>query len=98
MSNFVKESLSKGERSDAVAADVLKSSESLRPVELRHGDWIEEARKKLKSNTFANPTFALLLVFLTLFCGSIYLFEHMQVLAGPLCDMPSRSSSQACSP
>lgn len=85
MTDYVKESLSKSERSDAVAADALTRPEaSGRNVELRHGDWIHEARKKLKSNVFTNATFALLVIFLILFSGSIFLFENMQVVAGPL--------------
>lgn len=88
MNEYVKESLSKGERSDAAAQDVLIKSEGesrhTKKVELRHGDWIYAARKKLKSNMFSNPIFALLIIFFTLFSGSIYLFENMQVVAGPL--------------
>jgi hypothetical protein len=85
MTEYVKESLSKSERSDAAAADVLTKSETARSqIELRHGDWIHAARKKLKSNMFTNASFGLLVVFLVLFSGSIYLFENMQVLAGPL--------------
>jgi len=88
MSGYVKESLSKGERSDATAKDVLIKTDAerneLARVALRHGDWIHNARKGLKSNTFSNPTFALLLIFFILFCGSTYLFENMQVFAGPL--------------
>jgi hypothetical protein len=85
MTEYVRETLTKTERSDSTAADVLIGAEGRGAgTELRHGDWIQNARKKLKSNMFANPTFALLLVFLVLFSGSIYLFENMQVLAGPL--------------
>ncbi len=88
MSEYVKESLSKGERSDTTANDVLIRSEAVRGetggAPLRHGDWIHDARKGLKSNIFSNPTFALLLIFFILFAGSTYLFENMQVVAGPL--------------
>ena len=85
MNEYVQESLSKSERSDNAAADVLVGKDGRGPkTELRHGDWIQDASKKLKSNMFANPTFALLLVFLVLFSGSIFLFENMQVLTGPL--------------
>jgi hypothetical protein len=88
MTEYVKESISKGERSDTKAKDVLIKSEtqsnSRSDNELRHGEWLDRARKKVKSNMFANPIFALLLVFSILFAGSIYLFENMQVLAGPL--------------
>lgn len=85
MTEYVKESLSKSEEADARAADVLTRPELARShTELRHGDWIHEARKKLKSNMFTNASFGLLIIFLILFSGSIYLFENMQVLAGPL--------------
>jgi hypothetical protein len=88
MTEYIKESISKGEQSDAKAKDVLikgeTQSNSRSQSELRHGEWIVRARKKLKANMFANPIFALLLIFAILFSGSIYLFENMQVLAGPL--------------
>ena len=88
MTEYVKESISKGERSDAKAKDVLIKSEThsdyRSQTELRHGEWIDRARKKLKSNMFSSPIFALLLIVAILFSGSIYLFENMQVLAGPL--------------
>ena len=82
MSEYVKESLSKGDRADAAAKDVLMQSEAGRGVHegapLRHGDWIRNARKDLKSNMFSNPSFALLLMFFILSSGSVYLFENMQ--------------------
>lgn len=88
MTEYVKKSLSKGEQTDVRAQDVLmqggRNSRSEWHAELRHGEWIEQARKSLKSNMFSNPTFALLLIFIVLFAGSVYLFENMQVLAGPL--------------
>ena len=84
MNEYVRESISKSERSGAAAADVLMETRPNTHGELRHGNWIHAARKKLKSNMFANPAFALLVIFLILFSGSIYLFENMQVLAGPL--------------
>lgn len=84
MSEYVQDTISRTERSGAVAADVLMETRPSSHGELRHGDWIHEARKKLKSNVFTNPVFALLVIFLILFSGSIYLFENMQVLAGPL--------------
>ena len=85
MTEYVRESIHRGEQSDQAAQDVLLKSRGQRGGgELRHGDWINAARKKLKSNMFSSPTFALLLVFFLLFCGSIFLFENMQVVAGPL--------------
>ncbi len=88
MNEYVKESISKGERSDASAKKVLinrgTESSELPQMELRHGEWIERARGKLKSNMFANPIFALIVIFVILFGGSVYLFEQMQILVGPL--------------
>ena len=85
MDQYVKQSLSWGERSGDTAAEMLvRGAEKTHKTELRHGDWIQAARKKLRSNMFTSPTFVLLMVFLVLFCGSVYLFENMQVLAGPL--------------
>lgn len=88
MTEYIKESISKGERSDETAKNVLINHEAQSDyrvqTELRHGEWINRARKKLKSNMFSNPAFALLLIFIILFAGSVYLFEQMQVLAGPL--------------
>jgi hypothetical protein len=52
--------------------------------ELRHGAWIAAARSKLKLNPFASSTFGLLLVFSVLYVGSIFLFESMDLLRGPL--------------
>ena len=89
MNEYVKDSLSKGKLSDATATDVLlkgetRTSEFSDHAELKHGAWIEKARKQLRSNRFATPAFALLVVFTLLFGGAIYLFEHMPVVAGPL--------------
>lgn len=88
MTEYVKESISKGELSDTKAKDVLfksdTSSNSHPHAELRHGEWITRARSKVKSTLFTSPVFALLLIFAILFAGSVYLFENMQILAGPL--------------
>ena len=88
MSDYIQESLTKGERSDAAATDVLIKHEA-EPggpgqQRLKHGEWLHKARKELKSNMFATPAFALLVIFTLLFAGTIYLFEQMPVLTGSL--------------
>lgn len=86
MSNYIEESISKEESSDAAATDTLlkrdASASGAGHVELKHGEWLEKARKELKSNMFATPSFALLVIFLVLFSGTIYLLEQMPVLTG----------------
>lgn len=86
MTEYVKKTLSKSERADEKAQSALttKGEKSLSHKELRHGVWIESARAHLKLRRFSNPLFALLIVFLFLFGGSLYLFENMDVLTGPL--------------
>lgn len=88
MSDYIKESLSKGERLDAEATDTLLNHEAhpggLAQTQLKHGEWLKDARKDLKSNMFATPSFALLVIFMLLFTGTIYLFEQMPVLTGSL--------------
>lgn len=88
MTHYVNESISKGELSDSRAKEVLMmrgegtGGETSR--ELRHGEWIEKARQKLKMRRFSSPSFALLLIFSLLFVGSVFLFESIDILAGPL--------------
>lgn len=88
MTQYVRESISKGELSDTKAKEVLMmkgdngtGSES---KELRHGAWIAHAREKLKMRRFSSPVFALLLIFAILFVGSVFLFENVEILTGPL--------------
>lgn len=88
MSEYIKNSISKSEHSDATAKDILIQGErnlssSNRPV-LKHGEWLRTARRDLKSNMFATPAFALLIIFIVLFVGSIYLFEQLPVFTGVL--------------
>ncbi len=88
MNQYVKESISKGEISDSRAKEVLKmkgaNNEGAERRELRHGAWIAHAREKLKMRRFSSPSFALLLIFGVLFAGSIFLFENLDILTGPL--------------
>lgn len=88
MSDYVGESISKGARTETRTNDVLKVQKPATGtgarVELRHGDWIVKARSKMKRRMFGTPVFALLLVFVALFAGSMFLFENMDILAGPL--------------
>ena len=84
MSEYVKDSISKGERADTKVRDVLTMPPGPAYSELSHGAWIKEARGKLKMRRISTPLFALLLVFFLLFGGSVFLFENMDVMTGPL--------------
>lgn len=84
MSDYVEAGLSKGQQAGTAASAVLTRRETDGTDELRHGAWIATARRKLRMNPFSNAKFALLVVFATLFAGSVFLFEHMDILSGPL--------------
>jgi len=84
MGDYVEEGLSKSERAQSAASEVLTAADLPPSGELRHGAWITVARSKLRFNPFANARFGLLLVFLILFVGSAFLFENMDILSGPL--------------
>ena len=83
MSHYISESISKGELSDARAKEALmmrtKNAEGERARELRHGEWIDHARQKLKMRRFSSPTFALLLIFGLLFAGSSVVTIHNDI-------------------
>lgn len=83
MSEYVKESISKGERAADTVSEMLALSPGAHP-ELSHGTWIKEARGKLKMRRISTPLFALLMIFVILFAGSVFLFENMEVLTGPI--------------
>jgi hypothetical protein len=85
MSEYVKDTISKGERAGDAASEILTPpGDTGSSAELRHGEWIAEAREGLKLGMFSNARFALLLVFMVLYVGSMFLFENMDVLTGPL--------------
>jgi len=84
MSEYVKDSITKGKRADSAVRDVLTMPPGPANSELSHGAWIKEARAKLKMRRISTPLFALLLVFVVLFAGSVFLFENMDVMTGPL--------------
>jgi len=84
MSDYIDEGLSKGQQAESTAQAVLTQRKNLADGELRHGAWIAKARSKLHLNPFTNAKFALLVVFVVLFVGSVFLFENMDILAGPL--------------
>jgi len=88
MTHYVNESISKGELSDFRAKEVLtmRSDDARggKARELRHGEWIIKARQRLKMRRFSSPSFALLLIFGVLFVGSVFLFENVEILTGPL--------------
>jgi len=88
MTHYVNESISKGELSDSRAKEVLTmrsdGARGAKPRELRHGEWIDKARKSLKMRRFNSPSFGLLLIFGVLFVGSVFLFENVEIITGPL--------------
>jgi len=84
MSGYVEKSMSKRHDAESTAKDVLASREAGGHTELIHGAWIAKARKKIKRRSIVHPLFALLVVFAALFAGSVYLFENMDILTGPL--------------
>lgn len=84
MSEYIKESISKSGRADETVHNVLTTPPVPASHELSHGDWIKQARARLKMRRVRTPMFALLLVFVVLFAGSVFLFENMEVLTGPL--------------
>ena len=84
MSEYVKETISKGERAASTVSDVLSIQAGGPPTELSHGAWIEHARERLKLRRISTPLFALMMVFTALYAGSIFLFENMDVMTGPL--------------
>ena len=84
MSEYIKKSITQEAQANTTASDVLTKTKLASQPELSHGAWIRKARSKLKMRRIRTPLFALLLVFLTLFIGSIFLFESMQVFAGPI--------------
>jgi hypothetical protein len=84
MGDYVEEGLNKSLQTESTAHAVLTRREEGANRELRHGAWIEKARSKLRLNPFSNAKFALLAVFAVLFVGSVFLFENMDIMAGPL--------------
>lgn len=84
MSEYVAETISKEKRAGDAVRDVLATPPDRTHLELSHGAWIKEARAKLKMRRMSTPLFALLIVFVTLFAGSLFLFENMDVVTGPL--------------
>ena len=84
MAEYIKSSISKEAQANTTAAEALVPVPSTKAAELSHGAWIRKARGELKMRRVRTPLFTLLLVFFALFIGSIFLFESMQVFAGPI--------------
>ena len=84
MTEYIKSSISKEAQANSTAAEALVKAPMKKPIELSHGAWIRKARGELKMRRMRTPLFSLLLVFFVLFIGSIFLFESMQVFAGPI--------------
>ncbi len=92
MSKYVKESLTKGQRANNAASDVLTEFPA-KDVELRHGSWLAEASRSVKSKRFSSPLFALVIVFAMLFGASLFLFESIEILTPQLQSMKLLVSS-----
>ncbi len=84
MSDYVEEGLSKSQEAGTSASAVLATRDRAGGSELRHGAWIKEAQDTLKVNPFSSPKFGLLVIFVVLYVGSIFLFESMDIISGPL--------------
>ena len=84
MGDYVEEGLSKSHQTDESASAALAPRDGAGSSELRHGAWIQKAQAQLKVNPFSNAKFALLTVFLVLYVGSVFLFESMDIISGPL--------------
>jgi len=88
MNDYVKTSISKEQQTESNTKEVLGMSDDKKSGvahrELTHGEWLATARSKLKQNKFSNPQFALLIIFSSLFAGSAFLFESIDILYGPL--------------
>lgn len=84
MSEYIKDSISKSGRAENAVQDVLTSPPGPTYSELSHGAWIKQARANLKMRRVSTPLFALLLVFVVLFAGSVFIFENMDIMTGPL--------------
>jgi hypothetical protein len=86
--DYIKSSISKERQTASKTKKTLamigdKKSEK-EHQELTHGVWLTIARSKLKQNRFNTPQFALLIIFSLLFAGSVFLFESIDMLYGPL--------------
>ncbi len=92
MSKYVNESLSKGRLANETASDVLREFPT-KDAELRHGAWLVEASKSVKSKRFTSPLFALVIVFAALFVASLFLFEAIEILTPELQSMKLLVSS-----
>ena len=84
MTEYIKSSLSKEAQATSTASDALLKTHITSPAELSHGGWIQTARQKVRMSRSRTPLFALLLVFFALFMGSIFLFENMDIISGPI--------------
>lgn len=84
MAEYISNSLSKEVQANTTASDALLKARTASPDELTHGAWIQDARQKVKMGRIRTPLFSLLLIFFALFIGSIFLFENIGVISGPI--------------
>jgi hypothetical protein len=82
VTNYVKKTIEKGKATESRTEVALHTKPQQKALELRHGDWIKKAGAELKSRRFKSPMFALVVIFGTLFGGSVYLFENLPVVTG----------------
>ncbi|MHC4989473.1 MAG: hypothetical protein ACYTGC_00700 [Planctomycetota bacterium] len=83
MSEYVARSISESQAQDTKAQEMLTKRQAP-TTELKHGAWIEHARAGMKGRRFSTPLLLLVIVFVVLFAGSIFLFENMQAAAGSI--------------
>lgn len=84
MAEYISDSLSKEMQANTTASEALLKARAATPDELTHGAWIQDARQKVKMGRIRTPLFSLLLIFFALFIGSIFLFENIGVISGPI--------------
>lgn len=88
MSNYVNDSIKKGQQSETATNNTLVSQSGRKTeadhLELKHGEWIARARAQLKINRLQTPIFGFLIIFMLLFAGSVFLFEKIDILTGAL--------------
>ena len=84
MGDYVNEGISKSQKAGTSVSQTLASQDTPAKHELRHGAWIQKAKSGVQVNPFGNARFALLAIFVILYAGSVFLFESMDIISGPL--------------
>jgi len=84
MGSYVEQGLEKSQQAGQAVSEALQVRGTAPSSELRHGAWILAARSRLRMNPFGSSKFGLLVIFGVLYVGSVFLFENMDILSGPL--------------